>query len=209
MDRARAGEVLAALGEQVGEGVLLWRGDQLTGSDIDVVALPGSEERLERSLAGAGLEHRDPGEWRAPDADVMVDVMHASDWPPEYPPLDGVAERSSAPSPGSPRVASAEDRLLVYAAEAVRGRDVAKLAHKARALLADPAVSERLRALAAAEGCTPLAELIADPDSLEARAQRGVLPYRRALGVALRCRGARAALARRARASAVRRLAGR
>ncbi|MGH2838072.1 MAG: hypothetical protein ACRDJY_06965, partial [Thermoleophilaceae bacterium] len=138
----------------------------------------------------------DPGHvmWSYPDGpDVAIDVLSAGQWPAYYPTLDGLRERASAENGGLP-VASAEDQLLVLAAEWVGGRPVEKVLRRARPLLEASGTPERLKALGAAEGMGSLARLVSDPGRIERSASRGRLTYPRALLAAVRSRPARAAL---------------
>jgi thymidylate kinase len=198
MDEDAARALIALVAREVGPAAILWRGDGLGGSDVDLVALPAAEAPLAATLTAAGLRPAlsDPGHvmWSYPDGrDVAIDVLSAAGWPAYYPTLDGLRERASAANGGLP-VASAEDQLLVLAAEAVGGRPLEKVLRRARPLLEAPGARERVEALAAAEGMKPLAALVADPARLERSARRGRLPYPRALLAAVRSRAARAAL---------------
>src|SRR5688572_2384800 len=185
MDEDAARALIALMAREVGPTAILWRGEGLGGSDVDLVALPATEARLAATLTAAGLRPAlsDPGHvmWSYPDGrDVAIDVLSAAGWPQYYPTLDGLRERASAANGGLP-VASPEDQLLVLAAEAVGGRPLEKVLRRARPLLEAPGTRERLEALAVAEGMKPLATLVADPARLERSARRGRLPYPRAL----------------------------
>lgn len=198
MDEHAARALIALVAREVGPAAILWRGEGLGGSDVDLVVLPAAEARLAAALTAAGLRPAlsDPGHvmWSYPDErDVAIDVLPAAAWPAYYPTLDGLRERASAANGGLP-VASPEDQLLIVAAEAVGGRPLEKVLRRARRLLAAPATHERLEVLAAAEGMEALAALVADPDRLERSGRRGRLPYPRAVLAALRSRAARAAL---------------
>ena len=198
MDEDAARALIALMAREVGPTAILWRGEGLGGSDVDLVALPAMEARLAATLTAAGLRPAlsDPGHvmWSYPDGrDVAIDVLSAAGWPQYYPTLDGLRERARAVNGGLP-VASPEDQLLVLAAEAVGGRPVEKVLRRARPLLEAPGTRERLEALAMAEGMKPLAALVADPARLERSARRGRLPYPRAILTAMRSRAARAAL---------------
>lgn len=209
MDEQRASRIMALLGERLGEELLLWRGDEPSGSDVDLVVLPGGERRLLATLREAGLKPRDGGLWSSADGAVAVDPLPARDWPRSYPSLPGVLTRA-ARRPGLPLIAAPEDRLLIYSAEAVSGRSLDKLTSKVRRLLAeDPQLLQRLTALAEATGEAALAQLIADSDSLLAQSRRGRLPYLPAARVAVRSRSARVALATRAREAVIARIRGR
>jgi len=211
MDEHAARAVIELVAREVGPGAILWRGEGLGGSDVDLVVLPAAEARLAAALTAAGLRPAlsDPGHvmWTYPDGrDVAIDVLSGAGWPVYYPTLDGLRERATAGAGGLP-VASAEDQLLVVAAEAVGGRPLEKVLRRARRLLGEPGMRERLEALAEAEDMTPLAALVADPDRLERSGRRGRLPYPRAVLTAVRSRAARFALRERigARLSARRR----
>jgi thymidylate kinase len=125
--------------------------------------------------------------------DVVIDVLSAPHWPRYYPSLDGLRARMGA-GDGGLAVASAEDRLLILAAEAVGGRPLAKVLRRARPLLEAPGARHRLDEVASAERLEPLAALVADPDRLARRERRGRLPYPDALMTAARSAAARGAL---------------
>ena len=197
MDEGAARALIALMAREVGPEAILWRGEGLGGSDVDLVVLPTAEARLAAALAEAGLRPSlsDPGHvmWTTPNgADVAIDVLAAAHWPAYYPSLDGLRGRASPD--GDLPVASAEDQLLILAAEAVGGRPLEKVLRKARVLVEAPGTRERLEALATTERMEPLAALVADPDRLERSGRRGRLPYPRALLAAVRSRPARAAL---------------
>ena len=196
-----ASVVLESLREAAGDGVVLWRGADLDGRDVDVAALPEAEDALAPVLLAHGYVARPEPDgrivWTRPGA-AEIDVFPASRWPARYPPLERIASR--AVSAGTPLpVASAGDRLIVFAVDAVSGRPLDKLARKVRAALAEPGASESLDAVARAEGAGALADLVRDPGALAARAERGRLPYPAAARVALASPLARSALAERAR----------
>lgn len=203
MDERIARALLAALGERLGDRVVLWRGPDVDGADIDLLVLDGAEDALAAVLLEAGLR-RDPSSggsvWRgtvpgAPEADVTA----ARTWPGYYPRLDGLLRRASRPE-GLPLVASEEDRLAIFAAEAVGGAELDRVARRARVLLARPGVAERMEALGREAGMRPLVELVADPDRLQAAGRRGRLSYTRAVVLAARSVCARRALSARLRA---------
>ena len=198
MDQAAARALMATVAREAPAAAILWRGAALGGSDVDLVALPGAEARLSAVLAAAGLRPAlsDPGHlmWSYPDGpDVQVDVLSATSWPPYYPSLDGLRARTTA-AEETPPVASAADRLLILAAEAVAGRPLAKVLRRVRPLLGEAGAREGLSGVAAAEGLEPLAALVVDPDRLARRERRGRLPYPAALLPALRSPAARRAL---------------
>jgi thymidylate kinase len=195
VDQQRAGELIDWLGERLGDRLLLWRGPELGGSDVDVLALPGAHAALlealrERGLAPSGTM------WTTADDAVRIHVFRAEEWPRSYQPLHGIVARAERPA-GRALVAAPEDRLLMYASELVGGRPLSKLCPKARRLLAADSAGRRLDALAAALDERTLARLIANPDALMARGRRGRLPYTVAARAAASSRMARAALAAR------------
>ena len=198
MDEGAARALLAAVAGDVGDAALLWRGEDLDGSDVDLVVLPQAEARMSAVLAAAGLRPAlsDPGHvmWSAQGGSgVMVDVLSAARWPAYYPPLERVRTRAEGGRAGLP-VASPEDRLLMLAAEAVTGRPLAKVVRRARRLVDSPDAPDRLARVASEEGLEPLAGLIEDPDRLARRERRGRLPYPHAAALALRSQAARSAL---------------
>lgn len=199
-------ELLAALAGAAGDHVLLWRGDDPAGRDLDLLVLPERAGAVAATLAGAGLRAEAAGGGRTVWTDpagalVPVDVLDASAWAPYHPTLDSVRSRAVA-GRGGVRVAAVEDRLLVLAGEAVAGRPVEKIARKARALLAQPGARSRVAAVGAAQGAADLAALISRPDELERLARGGRLPYGEAVRLAARSRLARAALSERVRGRA-------
>ena len=187
-DAARSALVLLA------DRVVMWRGPSLTGTDVDLLVADGQRAAVEAVLADAGLARRADGHWASESGDVLLDLIAAGEWPRAYPGVDGVLRRAAREDPELPPVAAPEDRLLIFAADAVGGRPAAKLAAKLRPLAADPDVLARAGPLARAEGAIGLLRLAADPDALEASARRDALPYTRALLAALRSRCARSAL---------------
>ena len=198
MDERRVRSLLAELARRLGDRSILWRGADLSGSDLDLLALPGAGDELEDVLKSFGLSPA-PGDaghvfWSAPDGQVLpVDVLPSSEWPAYYPSLGGVLRRMSRRE-SLPPLASDEDRLLMLAAEALAGRPLEKIARRARGLLEAPGARDRLRSVAADEGLVELGELIEDADRLAALERRGRLSYARALPIALRSAAARAAL---------------
>jgi thymidylate kinase len=193
--RSATAELLRRLAEVVGTGVVLWRGEQLSGADVDLLVLAWGD-RLADSLAEAGMSPR-PGDsghvvWDGADG-LPVDVLSARAWPTFYPSLPGLASRLERGDHGL-LVAAPEDRLLMAAAEAVAGRPLERLARRVAPLLEVPGRRERLRQVAAQEGMLPLVALVDDPGRLSALARRGRLPYSRAAVVALRSGHARRAL---------------
>ena len=150
--------------------VVLWRGDALTGSDIDLLVTG----EWERELRGAGLAPEGGGHWTNAAGDVIVDPVPVERWSRAYPPAAGVIERAQ----GRPPVASAADRARIFVADAVGGRSMAKIGPKLRAVAGDD----------------PLAALV-----LQAVPRRDALPWRTALRVVLRAPRARHALLARLR----------
>jgi hypothetical protein len=169
-----------------GAPVVLWRGDSLTGSDIDLLVTGGWED----ALTAAGLQQRPDGHWANAAGDVIVDPLPAARWPRSYPPAAQVFARAARRDPALPPVAAADDRLAIFTADAVAGRSAAKLAPKLRAVLAE------------APGARPAL----DPGDLESWARGDALPPARAIAVAARLPRARHALFARLRAGARRRL---
>ncbi len=207
----RARVLLERVSARLGDRVLLWRGDRLDGTDVDLLVEDGAAEELAPILADAGLVPRLEPEghvvWALrSNALPPVDVTRSSEWPGYYPSLAGLRERA-VPAGALPRAASPEDRALMLAAEAVHGRPLDKIVRKAGALVAAPGFLRRLEAVARQERFEPLDALIAAPDDLLARARKGRLGYGHALALATRSPAARAAVAARARGRA-RRLAG-
>lgn len=207
-DHLRA--LLVELAKGLGERVILWRGPELGGSDVDLLVLHGAEGELTAALRAAGLEPRpgDPGHvvWARPGTRLPpVDVLHSSAWPAYYPSLNGLLDRVERP-PASPPISSPEDRLLIYASEAVAGRPLGRVAERARRLLEAPGSRRRLADTAESEGLQELAAFISRPD-LPTLERRGRLPYGVAVALARRCAAARRALAARVKGR-VRGLAG-
>lgn len=197
--RARA--LIGELAQLPEDGIILWRGSRLDGRDIDLLILPSAEKKLARRLADVGYlpsrSARGRTVWTAADGgEPELDTMAARAWPHYYPSVAGVRARAVR-APDLPPVASAEDRLLIFAAEAIAGRPMRKVVERASALLASPGTRTRLFAVAAEENMPELARLIAEPTRLAAMERRGRLPYRRALPLALRSGAARSALRRR------------
>ena len=204
MDERLAAEALDAVARAVPEGVVLWRGEGLDGSDVDVVAMPGRGHAVARALRDHGLTPapQDPGRvlWRRlPGETVVVDVLAPHAWPARYPALDGVLGRARSGTLGLP-VASAGDRLLIHAVEAVAGWPLAKTARGLRAAWAEPRAGESLAAAARAEpgldGLAGLAEALAT-GAEAADGRPGVLPLPVALRAAARSAQGRAALGER------------
>lgn len=198
MDERAVAAVLAALPPDV----LLWRGEDLGGGDVDLVVPAGAGPAVREVLAAHGLvpAPQEPGRvlWRRlPDHDVVLDVTDAHAWPSLYPPLEQVGRRA-APSQWGPAVASGHDRMLVHAAEAVAGRPLAQVQHRLRSVAAEPgAARSLLQAAASGRGLVPLARLACELAARDARPAGEVLPLRRAVLLAARSPQARAALRRR------------
>ena len=201
-ERARA--LLAHVAGALPGQVVLWRGTDLRGSDVDLLVLDESSDELERIFSDLGLRRAlgDPRHvvWKsAVKGGFEFDVLVASAWPRYYPRLSGVLSRVSEAGE-LPDVTSAEDRLLIFAAEAVAGRSLSKICARARQLLTEPGTRERLGSVGLSEGMSEFATLIADPDLLAQRTRRGRLPYRYAVAAAVRSKPARLALQARVQA---------
>ena len=167
MNEAAARALLVRLADAP---VVLWRGDSLSGSDIDLLVTG----EWEQALRDAGLAPRGDGHWANAAGDVIVDPVPLERWPRAYPPAGDVIARAA----GRPPVASEEDRREVFVAEAVGGRSMAKLEPKLRETA----------------GGDPLAELV-----LRAVPRRDALPWRTALRVVARAPRTRHALLARVR----------
>ena len=177
---------------------MLWRGPDIDGSDVDVLVAPGRTHDVARVLRDAGLSPAPQADgrvmWRSFGGEgVVIDAMPAEAWPPHHPSLEGLLERVEDAGAGLP-VASAGDRLLIRAAEAVGGRPVEHVARKVKPLLGEPGAREALHRVAAAERSEVLAVLIDDLEKIAARAGEGPLPYGIAVAVASQSPLARAAL---------------
>ena len=202
MTDAQVETLLARIRERLGERAILWRGAELGGRDVDLLVLEDALGELGELLRSGGLTPApgDPGHTVWSGAGLPpIDVLAGSAWPAYYPSLDGVVARLS-PSEAGPPVASAADRALMLAAEAVAGRPLEKVAGKARPAV--EAAGTELDAVATDEGLEGLARLVSRPDELLRRGRRGRLPYPAALRLALRSPAPRAALAARVRGSA-------
>ena len=202
MNESPTRTLLASIAQRTGGAVVLWRGADLTGRDVDLLVGAGADALVASVCADFGLRprHEDAGRTLWCWADTRqpeLDVVRASHWPRCYPRVTGVLSRARAEDAPLP-VASEEDRLLVFAADAVGGREIARLADRCEALLARPSTRERLARLARAESAEPLAVLASDSDALRALARRGRMPYWRAGTVAARSTHARDALRTRA-----------
>lgn len=158
MDEAAAAQVLSALAAAAPDAVLLWRGEGLGGSDVDVVVLAEGGAQVARVLRECGLAPapQGPGRFlwrRLPGKDVVVDVLLEHAWPAMYPSLPGVLARAER-GPLGLLVAAPGDRLRVHAAEAVAGWPWPRGTARIRALVEDTSgealarVDEQDRALA-------------------------------------------------------------
>jgi hypothetical protein len=145
--------------------VVLWRGDSLSGTDIDILVTG----EWERTLRDAGLQPRRDGHWTNAAGDVIVDPVPAERWSRAYPPAADVMARAE----GRPAVASSLDRTAIFIADAVGGRSMTKLTPKLRAVA----------------GGDPVAALV-----LQAVPRRDALPWRTAVRVVLRVPRVRHAL---------------
>jgi thymidylate kinase len=192
--RALLEEVAGLLGYRA----VLWRGAD-PGSDVDLLVLDAALPELSKLLTDAGLRSGagDPGHvvWAssASGAPLPLDILPFSAWPSYYPSLPGVMSRLQKSEAGPP-VASAADRALIFAAEAVTGRPIEKVVHRVRPLLEIPRFLDDLHQVAAGERLEVFADLIERPETLTALARRGRLPYPLAAALAGRSAAARAAL---------------
>lgn len=141
MDELRAAELISALPGEV----ILWRGEHLDGSDVDVVVADERLPELSARLSAAGLVPA-PQEWgrvlwRAlPDEAVVVDVLAESAWPRMYPPVELLRARAQRGRLGQ-LVAAPADRRRVFAAERLAGRS----GRSASVPLAPPQILAALR----------------------------------------------------------------
>ena len=200
MSAHSTGTLLGEIYARLEYRVILWRGAE-SGSDVDLLVHDAAVPELSEMLSEAGLssEAGDPGHvvWTSSaGGGLPLDILAFSAWPSYYPSIPGVASRLQESEPGPP-VTSAADRALIFAAEAVAGRPIAKVVHRIRALLDEPRFLDDLRQVAAAEDLEALADLVERPDDLAALARRGRLSYPRAAALATRSAAARAALSAR------------
>jgi thymidylate kinase len=204
VDERLAAEALDALARAVPEGVVLWRGEGLDGNDVDVVAVPGRGHAVAGALRDQRLTPapQEPGRvmWRRlPGETVVVDVLAPHAWPARYPALDDVLGRARNGTLGLP-VASAGDRLLIHAAEAVAGWPLAKTRRRLHAAWAEPGAGDSLAAAARAEpglgGLARLAQVLATATA-GAGGRADALPLPVALRAAARSAQGRAALGER------------
>lgn len=196
--------LLRTLAQAAGEDLMLWRGLHDDSRDVDLVAWPAAVPALAECLRAAGMECRVESDgrsvWHDPAGALReIDVLDAAAWPRWYPRLAGMRPRAGE-GPAGLCTAAEEDRLLIFAADALMGRAVAPLARRSRGLLETPGVRTRLAAVGAAEDAADLAALAARPDVLEELSHDGRLSYGTAARLAWRSRPGRAAL--RARLSA-------
>jgi hypothetical protein len=189
--------LLEAVGRRAPGQAVLWRGPRIDGRDIDVAVAAAALPEVCDALREAGLQPApgDPGHLVF-GGGLEVDLLPEGAWPAGLPAFAGVLRRAR-PEAGAPLpVASPEDRALVFCAEALAGRPVEKSLVRARALLEDPEVAGRARAVAREEGLEGLLALAdADPQAV---ARRGRLPWAPALRAAAGSPAARAVVARRA-----------
>ncbi|GAC1318317.1 MAG: hypothetical protein NVSMB25_07610 [Thermoleophilaceae bacterium] len=178
--------------------LLLWRGS-VHGSDVDVLALPGARENLQRVLRKNGLSPNEEAHGRTEwlGCDLPIDVLSWDSWPDWYPSLAGMSARSHPVGDGL-RAASAEDICLVLAVEAVLGRPAERLVARLRAALeqTDP---ESLRRVATDEGARTLSAIAKHPEVLLRLNVRGRLPYAWSALIAVSCPRARPAIRHRLR----------
>ena len=171
----------------------MWRSLGFGGRDVDLVAVPGREDALAAALTAAGFVALPRGSARtmwAGETGVLLDLMSAPGWPRGYPPLDAVVARAIAGDDGVLR-ASAGDRLLVFAADAIGGRPTAKLADKAEGALREEGARDQLERIAREHAAPALAALASDPERLRAAGRIG---WAQAARAAARDRLARRAL---------------
>ena len=198
MDENAARTLLAQLHRAVPARFVIWRELDPDEDDVDVAVAAGGEADLRRALEDAGLEpeHRHEGRFFWDRPGLRVDVREAAAWPDYYPSLSGVVTRTVSEGGVAP-MASAEDRLLIMASDAVYGRPLDRVVERSRELLAQPGVRERTAGLARDQGFEGLLPLLNDPDRLAGEARNGRLPYPRAMQLALRSGPARRALSSR------------
>ncbi len=194
---------MSELTARLGSEILLWRGGDLRGRDIDLLVAPEAQAELGRILSRAGLHSSARGSgrtvWSWPGGvGPAIDVMPSEAWSDHYPSLAGVRARAWSPD-GLPPTASPEDRLLILGAELIAGRPIDETLRRARPLLESPDRRDRLEAVAGYEQMHPVAQLIGRPDRVARLARRGRLPYLHAARAAVRCAPARAALGLRLR----------
>lgn len=194
---------MSELTARLGRGILLWRGGDLRGRDIDLLVLPEAQAELGRILPRAGLRPSPRGSgrtvWSWPGGEgPVIDVMPSEAWADHYPSLAGVLARAWSRD-GLPPRTSPEDRLLILGAELIAGRPIDKTLRRARPMLESPDCRNRLEAVATKEQMLPVAQLIGRPDRVASLARRGRLPYLHAASAAVRCAPARAALSVRLR----------
>jgi thymidylate kinase len=197
--------LLRGLEEKLPARLIRWRDSGIGGSDIDLLALAAAAD-LTTALVDAGLRPRFPGGGRITWHDGLgppLDVMPASQWPDHYPALDAVLRRLLR-EPGLPRVLSAEDRALVFAADIVAGRSIVKMQAQTARLAAGGLDRPRLAQLAATEGFGELPALVLHPERWGRSVRRGRLGYGRSALLAMSSVKARSALRARLAAIAVR-----
>lgn len=194
-DPDRTREVLAALRQAAPGALVMWRGPEVGGGDVDLVVRPGRDSEVLEALGALGLAPwpAQPGQttWRLPGEVVVLDVWSAWTWPGSYPGLAGLLERARL-GEGELPVAAPEDRLLVFAVDAVRGHRLASLRPKVARALAQPGALERARELACGERAAGLLPVVAAP-----LPDGEALGRRRAMRAGLRSSKGRAALAER------------
>ncbi len=171
-DAERTRAVLDALEHAAPGAVLMWRGAGLGGGDVDLVVCPGRDSEVVDALRSSELSPwpESPGQtvWRSPGMDVVLDVWSGWSWPGTYPPLEDVLRRSGT-TPEGWRLAAPEDRLAIFAAEAVAGRPLASLRPKVARALAEPGAAARLRELTDDGLTAVVVDGLPDGDVLSAR----------------------------------------
>lgn len=202
MDSERAAAVVQTLAEHIPDGVLLWRGEGLSGSDIDLVVLGEHTAPVSHVLRNCGLTPapQEPGRvlWRLlPGEHVVVDVVAAHTWPSMYPALTDVADRAQRGALGL-LVASPGDRLLMHTAEAIAGWPLSKSVAKMSAAASEPDVTDNVTTASLRDrGLRVLASIAERPELLVGRADRDRLPMLTAARLGSRSAQARSALASR------------
>ena len=147
--------ILARLADESQGHATLWRGSSPQCRDIDVLVPDAHVATVCRVLAAAGFSppgSRPWGGWDPPDRSIPpIDIMPAGRWPARYQPVAGVLSRRVTHGPLP--VAASEDRLLVFAGDALAGRELRKLSARAAAVVAeDPSSPERAHVVARRHG---------------------------------------------------------
>lgn len=117
---------VAALLRSLPTDLVLWRGESLSGGDVDVLVGDDRIAELSAQLRDAGLVPA-PQQWgrvlwrSLPGEAVVIDVLNESAWPRMYPAAPQLRGRAR-PGRYGPLVAAASDRERIFAAERVAGR---------------------------------------------------------------------------------------